>query len=176
MRIVIFILLLINGTIISSQEQLASNLNVKFTIKNFGANVEGSFKESSVTGKFDRNDLDNSSFNVTIQVRSIGTGNKKRDKHLLEPVYFDVSRYPEIKFSSTSIKRISANSYRLSGELNIKNKTRIIDIPLSVTPSQDKFSVRSYFELSRKDFGVGKRSWILSDKVMAQVYFTINNE
>ena len=46
-------------------------------------------------------------------------------------------------------------------------------MPLRVAENDDIIRVESNFTLSRKEFGVGSKSWILSDKVKAQVQFTV---
>src|SRR6267378_1001113 len=77
--------------------------SVKFTIKNFGFNTSGSFKGLKGSIHFDPNNLDNSSFDVTIDVRTINTGIDMRDEHLRSDSYFDVKNYPQIHFVSTRV-------------------------------------------------------------------------
>jgi polyisoprenoid-binding protein YceI len=54
---------------------------VKFTIKNFGLNVAGSFKGLKGAVVFDPSSLAASSVNVTVDAATVNTGNGSRDKH-----------------------------------------------------------------------------------------------
>lgn len=164
--------MLVNTITANAQNKIAQS-SVNFKIKNIGTYAKGTFSESSITGDFNPNDLENSFIKVVIQVSSVDTGIAKRDKHLLEDDYFDVATYPTIKFSSTRIEKKSAANYVLNGKLTIKKTTKTIQIPLIIEDNGDAIEVESGFDLSRKAYGVGGRSWILSDKVKAHVQFTV---
>lgn len=146
---------------------------VSFKIKNIGTYAKGTFSESTITGSFNTNDLDTSVIKAVIQVNSVDTGIKKRDKHLLEDDYFDVAKYPTIEFYSTKIEKRSEIDFVLHGKLTIKKTTRVVQLPLVITNNGNSITVNSSFMLRRRDYGVGSRSWILSDKVKAQVQFTV---
>lgn len=157
-------------------EQNKYESTINFKIKNLGTYAKGTFSESIITGNFNPADLENSSLNATIQVRSVDTNIKKRDKHLLEEDYFDAATYPTIRFSSTKVERKSDTNYVLYGKLSIKKTSKEVKLPLVVKNSGAILFVSSDFTLSRKEYGVGGRSWILSDKIKAQVQFTVKKE
>lgn len=173
MRSVFLVFLVLNTTFLFSQDQKIEQATVNFKIKNFGTYAKGTFSDSSISGNFDLDDLEHSNLKVIIKVASIDTGIAKRDKHLLEDDYFDGTKYPTIQFSTIKIEKKSPTEYILHGKLAIKNTSRDIKIPLRVEDKNNTLSVTSDFELSRKNFGIGGRSWILSDKVKARVHFIV---
>ncbi len=88
---------------------------------------------SEVTGRFDDFDISFVSFGKdfsdaklegTIKVGSINTGNDGRDRHLKTDDFFNAEKYPEIKFKSTSVKKIDSTNYQISGDLTIRDVTR----------------------------------------------------
>lgn len=173
MRRVILFFLLLGAINLVAQEKAVVEGSVSFKIKNLGTYAKGSFSKSTFSGNFALNNLENSAVNVTIQVNSIDTGIKKRDKHLLEDDYFDAAKHPTITFKSVKIEKISATSYRVHGDLKIKGTTKALVLPLVLAEKENKIVLSAAFELRRRDFGVGGRSWILSDKVKANVQFTV---
>ena len=68
--------------------------------------VRGSFNEFEGTGYFDAEDPPKSSLQLTIQAASIDTRNADRDGHLRSNDFFDMEKYPEITFASTSVEQV----------------------------------------------------------------------
>ena len=173
MRLIILTLLFLTNTLAINAQNKIDQSSVNFKIKNIGTYAKGTFSESAISGNFSPTDLESSAIKVVIQVNSIDTGIVKRDKHLLEDDYFDAATYPTIEFSSTKIEKKSVTNYVLHGKLTIKKTTKTIQIPLITRDIGNSIEVKSNFDLSRKIYGVGGRSWILSDKVKAQVQFRV---
>ncbi len=158
-------------------QQLQQNMkitNVEFRVKNFGISVTGNFSEVVITSIFNKNDLQSSFVLGILQVKSIDTHNKKRDKHLLESDYFDVAQFSEIRLQSTKIEHIAKNEYVMKADLSIKGITKSMDIPIEIIEKDKELLMKSEFEIDRSDFNVGDSSWILSDKVKINVVYTAN--
>lgn len=153
--------------------QNAQNLKVNFKIKNIGTYAKGTFSDSSLEGVFDEKDLNKSHLRAVIKIQSINTGIDKRDKHLLEADYFDAKNHPNIIFETKQIEKIAEDQFSVKGEINIKGQKRTLSIVLRSSEVEGIKLLSSDFELRRKDFGVGGKSWILSDKVKAQIQFTV---
>lgn len=103
----ILVLLLLTTSMVSSQEWIQDNnkTSILFQIKNFGITVDGGFKTIDVNTNLDTKDLSNSYINATIIVNSIFTGIETRDKHLLEPDYFDALNHEKIILKSTKLRK-----------------------------------------------------------------------
>src|ERR1700719_2282997 len=98
---------------------------VSFKIKNFGLNSEGSFNGLQGTICWDGQNVATDSFDVSIDAASINTGNETRDDHLRKDSYFDVEKYPRIRFVASSVAVSDAGGhYRITGGLTIKGTTK----------------------------------------------------
>jgi polyisoprenoid-binding protein YceI len=136
--------------------------SIKFTIKNFGFGVNGSFKNLKGVIIFDPANLKNASFKVTVDAATINTGNNSRDGHLKKEEYFDVAKYPRISFNSNKIEK-TADGYLATGVFTIKDKSKIVKIPFTALPQSGGFLFSGKLQLNRRDFGVGGSSMVLSD-------------
>ena len=145
---------------------------VTFKIKNFGVNVDGDFSDVKIQTNFDSKDLSGSYINATIQVSSISTGIKKRDKHILEEGYFNEPNYKEIKLNSSKIEKTSDGNFEMTASLTIKETTKEFIIPLEITESDSSIKIKSSFQINRRDFNVGGGSMIMSKKVKVEVQYT----
>jgi polyisoprenoid-binding protein YceI len=98
------------------------------------------FKYSRFTMRFDRKQgqldwneggLDRSSATVTIDAASIDTNVPLLDKMVKSASMLDVSRYPEVRFTSMRFERTGESRGTLSGDLTIHGVTQ--PVTLSVT-------------------------------------------
>ncbi|MGN6435000.1 MAG: YceI family protein [Agriterribacter sp.] len=145
---------------------------IKFKIRNFGINVDGSFKGLSGKIMFNPDSLAVSHFDVSIQTNTINTGIDQRDSHLQQEEYFDVSKYPTIHFISTKITPSTSKEFLfVFGKLTIKGVTKEISFPFKVTPQGDDYLFEGEFTLDRRDYNVGGGSITMSDK--ATVYLSV---
>ncbi|HEV2354244.1 MAG TPA: YceI family protein, partial [Puia sp.] len=96
------------------------------------------------------------SFDVSIDAASVNTDNNMRDNHLREDAYFDVARYPRIRFVSTSVAaNDKAGHYTMTGNLTIKGVTKLVRFPFLATPVGNNYIFNGSFTINRRDFGVG---------------------
>ena len=97
---------------------------VNFKIKNMKIKtVHGTFKGMKGEVVFDEKNLKGSKFNVTIDPATVDTDNKKRDDHLRNPDFFDVEKYPTIRFESKYIQKTS-KGFKALGKLSLYSETK----------------------------------------------------
>lgn len=137
---------------------------VKFTIKNFGINTNGTLKGLKGSIKFDAANISASSFDVAVDVKTINTGVDARDNHLRREEYFDAAKYPLIRFTSTSIEK-TGEGYIAKGNLTIKDVTKSISIPFTTSEKGVGMIFSGEFNINRKDFGVGGSSAVMGSNV-----------
>lgn len=88
------------------------------------AHVRGQFAKMQGVIQFDPSDKTHVTVDVEIDVASVNTGIKKRDEHLMTGDFFDQSKYPTIKFTSSSVDFLDQKRCRVSGSLTIHGTTR----------------------------------------------------
>lgn len=98
--------------------------SVGFSIRHFVSKVPGKFNKFSGTITVDRENLEKSSAQATIDIASVDTGNAKRDDHLRTPDFFEVAKYPTMTFKSTAWKKTGENTFEVTGDLTLKDVTK----------------------------------------------------
>ncbi|MFF3563906.1 YceI family protein [Streptomyces sp. NPDC002574] len=97
--------------------------------------VRGQFTEYEGSLKLDGTKPANSSAELKIKVVSIDTNQAQRDEHLRTGDFFDAASHPEITFRSTSAEQVDAETYRMHGDLTIKDTTKPVSIDFTFNGS-----------------------------------------
>jgi len=84
--------------------------------------------------------------------------------------FFDAESFPEIIFKSVIIERSNGDDYKITGNLTIKNTTKLVIIPVLINDT----TLNASFTLNRKDYRVGGNSWIMSNKVKIEVRLVLH--
>lgn len=122
---------------------------------------------SSVEGRFDEyqgsftlaESLPDSQVSFTIDTASIDTANKKRDTHLRNADFFDVTKFPKITFKSKKVTGTPEN-FQITGDLTVKNITKTVTFEGKfLGNAKDGYgNLKSAFQagtkISRKAFGL----------------------
>ena len=155
---------------------------VEFVIRNLWFNVRGRFQDLEGRIVLDESDIARSSVNATLKAASIDTGNKRRDAHLLLKDFFDVEKFPEIEFKSTSIRRgKDRDSLDLEGELTIRDKTvpialAVNEMDRSRSPRGEEFVYYSATtELDRCAFGLNYGRGIIGRRLRVNINVQASN-
>ncbi|MGJ3238556.1 MAG: YceI family protein [Anaerolineae bacterium] len=132
-----------------------------FTVRHMMvSNVRGSLGPISGTLDFDPENPSEASVDVTIDVTAINTGAEDRDNHLRSADFFEVEKYPNMIFKSTSVESTGSNSAAVTGDLTIRDVTRQVTLNVEfmgqgASPFGD---TRAGFEatttINREDFGL----------------------
>lgn len=124
---------------------------------------------SSVTGKFktfdgsvvsDKADFQDAKISFTIETKSIDTDNQKRDDHLRNADFFDADNHPQIKFVSTSFKKVKGSQYKLTGNFTMRGITKnvTLDVDFKGTVKDPWGNIKAAFvikgSLDRFDYGL----------------------
>src|SRR5882672_10336043 len=99
--------------------------DINFSIRHMlVSKVRGRFASYAGAVDLDEGDLTRSVVDATIDAASIETGTPQRDAHLRSPDFFEVEKFPELRFRSTRIEKVDDARYRVSGDLTIRDATR----------------------------------------------------
>lgn len=99
----------------SSVEAVARHLVV--------SKVRGRFGSFSGTVEIGENIVD-SKVEVTIDAKTIDTGDEGRDEHLRSGDFLDVDNHGQITFVSTSVEHDKGSQYKIPGDLTIRGVTK----------------------------------------------------
>ncbi|MET7326032.1 YceI family protein [Streptomyces sp. NPDC005549] len=122
--------------------------------------VRGAFTDYDSRLYFDGDRPSESRADLVIRVASVDTGVEQRDAHLVGKDFFDARRHPEMTFRSTSTVQESAESFRMTGDLTIRDTTRPVELQLDYLGSVvDPFGYeRAGFDgtttIDRRDWGL----------------------
>jgi polyisoprenoid-binding protein YceI len=144
--------------------------------------VRGSFNEFSGSGYLDAENPSASHAELTIQAASIDTRNADRDGHLRSNEVVDLETYPEIRFASTSVERVDETTYRVTGDLTIKDTTKPVTVDFEYTGTAvDPYgNQRVGFEgsttVNRKEWGVNWNAALEAGGVLVSEKVTLEFE
>lgn len=138
-----------------------AHTSIGFTVRHFFTKVPGRFTKFTATLTVDRDNLETSSAEASIEIASISTTEPKRDAHLQQPEFFDAAKYPTMTFKSTSWKKTGEDAFDVTGDLTIKGVTKPVVLKvksLGFGPGARPGSQLSGWEatttIKRDDFGV----------------------
>ena len=133
---------------------------IGFRVMHMGlAEVPGSFNNFKGKINFDSNKIKNSSVEFSAKVKSIDTRIKARDNHLRSKDFFEVAKYPELKFKSKKIKK-RGKTLKVYGDLTMKGVTKEIVIkakmygPVKDRRGNIKMGFQGKTSINRRDFNV----------------------
>ena len=122
--------------------------------------VRGTFENFSGTFEIDENNPENTSIFVEIESDSINTRQTQRDNHLRSEDFFNVTEYPKLVFTSTSVDLSGKSEAILYGDLTIKDITRPVSLQvvyngLSKSPwGTESAGFSAETKINRKDWAL----------------------
>lgn len=153
----------------SQSVQKVTSATVTFKIKNLGINTEGNFGGFKASIIFDKNHVENSSIEASVDARTLNSDNTMRDNHLKKEDYFDVEKYPEIKMKSIAVTHQKGENYTGDFDVTIKAKTKRVKVPFTYAENGGNNSFKGSFNIKRSDFDIGGKSMVLSDDALVTV-------
>ena len=136
-----------------------------FSITHLGiSDVAGLFKTFNVTVTASKADFSDAIFELSADVATINTEVEERDHHLRSADFFEVEKYPTMTFKSASIKKISDDKYKLTGDLTLHGTTKPVTMDLwyrgTIENPVTKATTAGFQligNLMRSDFGIGPK-------------------
>ena len=106
------------------------------------------------------------------------------DGHLKSADFFDVAKYPTVKFDITKVEDLAAGTESktvganktVSGNLTIKDKTVNVTFPAKVEITENNVTVDSKFTINRQDWGLSygaegdPKDWMISQEVDLELH------
>lgn len=138
-----------------------SHSQANFSVRhNVVTTVRGQLGAISGTILYDGKDIHSVEADVTIDVTQINTQNEKRDTHLRSDDFFNTEKFPTMRFTSKRVEPAGDGSFRLIGDLTIRDKTHEVVLavegpaPVVKSPRGVITGATATTKISRKAFGV----------------------
>ena len=127
------------------------------------------FKKFSARIFFDATALDRSSFEATVDIRSVDSDSPDRDEGMLEKAWFDTGQYPMATFTTSSFKTGgNSNQFRADGRLTIKGTAQEVTLPFTwdvIDKTKQTARLSGELPLRRTDFSIGSGEWATDDTI-----------
>tara|TARA_R110002020_G_scaffold52646_11_gene147715 strand:- start:2597 stop:3223 length:627 start_codon:yes stop_codon:yes gene_type:complete len=150
---------------------------IKFSALQQGKEFEGEFTEFDADILFYPDNLDKSEVTVKIPLQSADTGDSERNNTLPGKAWFSAKSFPVATFRSDNIVETSEGSYLANGSLSMKNITRNIELPFSLSSvaakSDEKVVMTGSMTLDRTDWKVGEEPWNTEEWVSRDIALNV---
>ena len=135
--------------------------SVAFTVRHaMVTKVRGEFTDFTATLTADQDNPAESKVEATVETASVDTRNADRDAHIKNEDFFDVEKFPQMTFNSTSFDVDANGNGTVTGDLTIKETTKPVTLDVETFGiEEDPFgNTRLGFEarttINRKEFGI----------------------
>ena len=148
-----------------------------FQVRHFGVSfVSGRFTDISGTIGVDRENLENSSVEIVIRTASVNTDHEERDSHLRNADFFDVQKYPTMRFKSSKIKKITDTAGEVTVSFTLHGVTQTITLNVTflgefdVPWGQHRAGFETSFTIKRSDYGMDKLIGPAGDTIQVTLF------
>jgi polyisoprenoid-binding protein YceI len=141
---------------------------LEFTGVQAGAAFKGVFHQFSAAVDFDPAAPASAHIDVTIEVKSVDSGDKDRDDTMRGADIFDAAHFPTAHYVTRSVTR-TATGFSAIGALTLRGVTKDVPIEFKFASAAAGTTLSGTAELKRLDFGVGRGDWKNTDWVADSV-------
>jgi polyisoprenoid-binding protein YceI len=123
-----------------------------------GEKFVGAVKLYDARIAFDVADLGGSSFEVSMQLKSIDSRSSERDAAMQTADWFDTAHYPVATFKTIGFRQTNAGIVA-DADLTLRGKTKRIVFPFQFSKTSAGATLDARVTLNRLDFGLGAGEW-----------------
>jgi len=143
----------------AQQKLLPAQSELAFSAKQMGVPINGHFKKFDAQVQFDAARLASSKVAFTVDMASASIGTPEMDTELPKADWFNVARFAQASFASTSFKALGAGKYAVAGQLNIKGHAQPVVVPVTMSQSGAVTTVSGVLPIKRLAFRIGDGDW-----------------
>jgi polyisoprenoid-binding protein YceI len=150
------------GVVAADYKIDTSHSSAQFAVAHLGiSKTKGEFADVQGMVSYDAANLSATKIEAVIGVKTIDTKDEKRDGHLKSPDFFDVEKFPTMKFVSTKVEKAGNNKLKVIGNLTIKGVTKQVVLAVDGPTGEVKDpwgglrrAASATTLINRKDFGI----------------------
>jgi polyisoprenoid-binding protein YceI len=139
-----------------------SHSKIGFSVRHFGiTETDGQFRKFGGTALSEKEDFSDLQVELAVDMNSLDTNDNQRDSHVKSGDFFEVDKFPEMKFKSTKLELVSKDNYKMYGDLTIKGITNPIALDMEfggIVPKDPFGHTKAGFfvsgKINRKDWGI----------------------
>jgi polyisoprenoid-binding protein YceI len=148
-----------SGTALAQQKLIPAQSDISFITKQMGVALDGHFKKFDAQISFDTAKPEAAKIGFTIDSGSATLGAPESDAELPKAAWFNVAKFPQATFQSSSVKALGGGKYQVSGKLTIKGNTKDVDVPVALTQAGAVTTATGQFVLKRLAYKIGDGEW-----------------
>ena len=153
----------------SPQQLLPLQSSIAFTVRQMGVPIQGHFKKFGAQVAFDPAKVEASRITLTIDTGSATMGSRETDAELPKAEWFNVPKFPQATFRSSSVKAVDSTHLQVAGKLSIKGVSRDVVVPVTLAQSGATTTATSTMALPRLGYQIGMDEWADTSMVADEV-------
>ena len=151
--------LLAGGSAFAQQKLIPAQSDIAFTTKQMGVPLEGHFKKFDAQISFDTAKPETAKIAFTVDTGSATLGAPESDAELPKATWFNIAKFPQATFQSSSVKSLGGGKYQINGKLTIKGNAKDVEIPVALTQTNGATTATGQFTIKRLNFKIGENEW-----------------
>ena len=153
-----------------AQTVVPAQSEIGFVSKQMGVPVEGKFKKWTAQIAFDPKKPEAGKVSFTIDTGSASFGAPETDAEVPKAPWFNVAKFPQASFQSSSIKASGPGKFDVAGKLTIKGNVHDMVVPVTLAAAAGGNGTASgAFTIKRLDFKIGEGEWTDTSMVANEV-------
>ncbi len=148
-----------SNSALAQQKLIPAQSEISFVTKQMGVPLDGHFKNFDAQINFDTAKPDAAKIAFTVDSGSATLGAPESDAELPKAAWFNVAKFPQATFQSSSVKALGGGKYEVTGKLTIKGNIKDIDVPVALTQANGVTTATGQFALKRLAYKIGEGEW-----------------
>jgi polyisoprenoid-binding protein YceI len=143
----------------AQQKLVLAQSDISFVTKQMGVPLDGHFKKFDAQISFDTAKPEAAKIAFTVDTGSATLGAPESDAEMPKATWFNVPKFPQATFQSSSVKSLGGGKFQIGGKLTIKGNTKDVDVPVTLTQAAGITTAVGQFAIKRLAFKIGEGEW-----------------
>ncbi|MEN7343943.1 MAG: YceI family protein, partial [Pseudomonadota bacterium] len=136
-----------------------SQSTIAFTAEQAGANFTGEWRDWQATLMFDREALEKSRFDVTVQIDGVDTKDDERDATLKDAEWFNAEAFPAVQFVASRFSQNTDGTFIAASEMIVKGERYPLEFTFEVERDGNTVSLTGSARIDRLAMNIGTGDW-----------------
>ena len=144
---------------LAQQKLVPADSPISFVTKQMGVPLEGHFKKFEAQVVCTPAQLATSHITLNVDTGSATFDAPETDAEMPKATWFNVPKFPQATFQSSSIKALGGGKYEVAGKLSIKGTARDVVAPVTVVQSGANTTATGTLTIQRLTYKIGENEW-----------------